>query len=159
MDPTPAARIHHFINASDPIAYLGDFRDGQVSMIYSTETPIPPTMRESLTQASEIIFNNHCMSQTLGKRSWMAVSMRPGAVLGSINPMWGFVHRFGGNVLYGPWKMIALVMAAVFPFFQKVFFSTVETFNRASTSISQWLNRLPRLNENLYHPNMSAANS
>lgn len=159
MDLTPAARVHHFINDSDPVSYLGDFRDGHVSMIYSTETPIPPTMRESLAQASNIILNNHCMSQTLGKRSWMAVSMRPGAVLGNVNPLWGFLHRFGGNVLYGPWKMVALVMAAVLPFFQKIISWTVEGFNKVSTSIAQSLNRLPRLNGNLYRPNMNAASS
>jgi hypothetical protein len=115
-----AAKVHHFVSASDPVAHLGDFRDGRVNLIYSHEVLIPEGIREMIHQAHSIILNNHCIPQTLGKRAWMALELRPGACIGKFNPVWGFLHRLVSNTLYGPWKMIAIVSWVALPVFQQL---------------------------------------
>lgn len=115
-----AVNVHHFVSASDPVAHLGDFRDGRVNLIYSHEMLLPDGLQEMFRQAPAIILNNHCMPQTLGKKAWMAVELRPGACIGRFNPAWGFLHRFVSNTLYGPWKMVAIVSWVALPILQKL---------------------------------------
>lgn len=145
MTGSVTPRVHHFINADDPVSYLGDFRDGKVSVIYSSETPLPNSFSQMVKQAHSIIFNNHCIPQTLGKRAWMAVEVRNGRSIGNFNPIWGFLHRFFSNTLYGPWKMVAIVSWVVWPIFKQIANWTCKSLHQ----VYVWV--VPPINSFLVH--------